>query len=233
MRITALRLFMLLGPVLLSVLVAAPPARAVTTDEVRNGIIRAMNKDFKCTGLQVVVVPFDNQALTDEGRFEAIKITVDKAEFEGVMMHDLFLKAYDAKIHLPTLFQKTKLFTTQVKRTDIRATLTESELNEALKTKDMPVQNFKVKFNNGKLEATGTYRLVWGNNLKMIGRLDPKADGVHFVAEKLWVNGLAIPVGQIRKVLDRMNPLIDIADLPFKPTIDKIVVGKDTVSVSG
>ena len=230
---TPCRLPALIASSLAVALLATAPVLAVTLTQVKNGIIRCMNKDFKCTNLQVTLVPFNDQALTDQGRFEAIKITMDKAEFEGVLMHDLFLKAYDVTVHLPTLFDRTKLFTTQCKRTDISATLNESELNEAFKTKDMPIQNFKVKFNNGKLEVTGNYRLVWGNNLKMIARLDPKDDGVHLVAEKLWVNGLAIPVGQIKKVLDRMNPLIDIGQLPFKPRVDKIEINADTVSVSG
>lgn len=216
-----------------TILASAPCAGAVTVQQVEQGIRAYMNRKFKCTDLKVQAVPYDDQSLLQQGRLRTIVVTVKKADKEGIIMNDLYLKATDVTVSLDALFKLGKLRTRSRKSTVIRAMIKEGELNKAFARAKIPIQQFTLKFENGRVIATGVYKFIFGNRLKMIARLVPKRDGVHFVAEQAWINGLPLPVGQVRALLAKMNPLINFADIPFSPMVTKIVIQKDTLTISG
>ncbi|MFQ6130557.1 MAG: DUF2993 domain-containing protein [Armatimonadota bacterium] len=219
--------------VLAAALVWGQAAHAVTVKQVHDALVRYLGRTFqKPQDIRVKLETFDDPKALQRGRLKIIHMTVRQMAFEGIAMHDLSLKAYDITVDLPTLLNESKLETNQAKNTLMHARLTEKEMNEALKTKKMPFENFRVDFQNGKLVATGTHRFVVGNNLKMIAHLDPKDDGVHLVPEKVWVNGLPFPVGQIKKLVDKMNPLIKLSHLPFHPRVKQIKVHDTELEVS-
>lgn len=208
-------------------------AQAVTVKQVHDGLVRYISKSFqKPKGLKVKVETFDDPKALQEGRLKIIHVTLSSAEFEGVAMHDLSLKAYDIKVLVPALLEETKLITNHAKNTVMHARLTEQEVNEALKTKKMPIEDFKVDFQKGKLLATGVYRVGISNRLKMIAHLEPKKDGVYLVAERIWINGLPLPLGQLKKVIDKMNPLINLERLPFHPRAKSIKIGEKEIEVN-
>jgi len=215
-----------------AVLAFAGAAQAVTVKQIEDGLVRYMNDGFKCTGLKVVVQTFDDPQAVQEGHLKLVHITVTRADFEGITMHELSLKAYDVKLVVSALLEQNKLLTNRAKNMTMHARFTEAEMNEALKTKKMPIQSFQVHFQDGKLVATGTHRFLVGNQLKMIAHLEPKDDGVHLVAEKVWVNGLPLPVGQLKKIIDKMNPLINLERLPFHPKAKTITIHEQDLEVS-
>ena len=206
---------------------------AVTVQQVEQGIRTYMNRKFKCTDLKVQVIPHADPALLQQGRLQTVVITVKKADKNGVIMNDLYLKAIDVTVSLDALFRLGKLRTQSRKSTDIKATIKEGELNEAFARAEIPIEQGNITFENGKVVATGVYKFIFGNKLKIIARLVPKSDGVHFEAEQAWVNGLPLPVGQVRALLAKMNPIIDFADIPFSPVVERIVIEKDTLTISG
>ncbi|MFQ5808265.1 MAG: LmeA family phospholipid-binding protein [Armatimonadota bacterium] len=212
---------------------AAPSAAAVTVQQVEKGIRDYMNRKFKCTALKVQVLPCADPSLLQEGRLQTVVITVKRADRVGIIMNDLYLKATDVTISLDALFRLGKLRTLSRKSTDIRATIKEKELNKAFARAKLPIQQFTVKFENGMLVATGVYQFVFGNKLKMIGRLVPKRDGIHFVARQASVNDLPLPLGEVNALLAKMNPIIGFADIPFSPDVTKILIQRDTLTMSG
>jgi hypothetical protein len=212
---------------------AAPGAGAVTAQQVEKGIRDYMNRKFRCTHLKVEVVPHADASLLQEGRVQTVVIAVKRAERVGIIMNDLYLKATDVTISLDALFRLGKLRTMSRKSTEIRATIKEKELNKAFARAKLPIQKFTVKFENGMLVATGVYEFVSGNKLKMVGRLVPKRNGIHFVARRASVNGLPLPLGQVNSVLAKMNPIINFAHIPFSPDVTRIVIKKDTLTMSG
>ncbi len=80
--------------------------------------------------------------------------------------------------------------------------------------------------------ATGVYKFIFGNKLKLQARIVAKEDGVHFVAERAWVNGLPLPAGQVRALLAKMNPIIDFANIPFGPDVKTIVIHGKTKTLT-
>jgi hypothetical protein len=218
-----------------------PGAAAVTVQQVEEGIRTYMNRKFKnCIDLKIEVVPYEDASRLQKGQVQSIVITVKRADKSGIIMNDLYLKGTDVEISLHALFELRKLRTKSRKPASIRAMIKEGELNEAFgKMKDFPIQEFTLKFENGTIVCTGVYRFIFGNRLKMIAELvpvksktDPEKDGIHLVARHAWVNGLPLPVGQVNALLANMNPIIDFADIPFSPEVKKVVVGKDTLTIS-
>jgi len=218
---------------LTAILPAVPSAAAVTVRQVEKGIRDYMNRKFKCTDLKVQVVPHADPALLQQGRLQTVIISVKRADKEGIIMNGLYLKATDVTVSLDALFRLGKLRTASRKSTDIRATIKEGELNKAFARAKIPIKQFKVKFDNGMVVATGVYEFVFGNKLRMVARLVPKKDGVHFAARHASVNGQPLPIGQVNALLAKMNPLINFADIPFSPEVTKIVIQKDTLTISG
>ncbi len=217
---------------------AAGPVTAaeVTVQELEQGIRDYMNRKFKCTKLKVQVTPYPDASLLQQGRVRQILITVTKAEMDGVIMNDLSLKAVDVVVSLEALFKLGKLRTPWRKSTAIRATIKERELNEAFTHANIPIEKFTLSFeNNGIVVATGVYKFIFGNKLKLHARIVPKKDGIHFVAQRAWVNGLPLPAGQVRALLAKMNPIIDFAHIPFSPDVKKILIdgGKNTLTITG
>ena len=212
---------------------ALPGAAAVTVQQIEKGIRDYMNRKFKCTDLKVEVVPHSDASVLEQGRLQTVVITVKRADRQGIVMNDLYLKATDVTVSLDALFGLGKLRTRSREAASIRATIKEGELNNAFARAKIPIEQFRVKFENGMLVATGVYHFAFGNKLKMIGRLVPQADGIHFVARQAWVNDLPLPLGEVNAVLAKMNPIIDFADIPFSPNVTKIVIQKDTLTISG
>ncbi|MFQ5808266.1 MAG: DUF2993 domain-containing protein [Armatimonadota bacterium] len=212
---------------------------AVTVEQVKQGIENYMNRKFKCTDLKVQVVPYANPALLQRGRVQTVVITVKRADKKGIIMNDLYLKATDVTISLDALFEMGKLRTPSRKTATIRATIKESELNEAFGRMKMPIDQFTLKFEKGQVVATGVYKFIFGNKLKMIADLvpkskcaDPTQNGIHFVPQRAWVNGLPLPIGQVRALLSKINPIIDFGSIPFAPEVKKPLIRKDTLTIT-
>jgi hypothetical protein len=218
---------------------AGPGAAAVTVEQVRQGIENYMKRKFKCTDLKVQVVPHADPSLLQRGRVKTVVITVKRADKKGIVMNDLYLKATDVTISLDALFRLRKLRTPSRKSASMRATIKESELNQAFGRMEMPIEQFTLKFEKGQVVATGVYKFIFGNRLKMIADLvpkskcaDPEQNGIHFVPQRAWVNGLPLPIGQVRALLSKINPLIDFGSIPFAPEVKKPVIKKDTLTIT-
>ncbi|MCX7599260.1 MAG: LmeA family phospholipid-binding protein, partial [Armatimonadetes bacterium] len=113
--------------------------------------------------------------------------------------------------------------------------LSEDDLNRALQLKDdMPIKNVRAELSNGLITFTGTYQLGWGHRLLLSGKLVPKNRyEIHFVPTKATVNGIPIPAGPLRNLLNKLNPLLDMAEVPLKPEVRSIKIYSGILEVQG
>jgi len=197
----------------------------VTPDKIADKMMRMMKEDWTCRNLQVKVVPFENDSLTQAGRFQAIVMTADAISRKGITVAPVYVKAFDVTVDLYSLYYKNKLRTPSRKNAVIDAKISESDLNELLAMKDMPIKNPSVDLGDGKLTFTGQYQALFGHKLIMEAKIQV-ADHrkVNLIPTRVTVNGVPLPAGPVRSLLSKLNPLLDLNEVPLSPTLDSLTV---------
>ena len=207
---------------------------AVTAEGVRNRLSSKIREAWKVVNLDIKVVPFESDYWTQQGRFQALVISADNIGRKGIIIRNAYVKGYDVTLDLAKLYQENDVETKSVKKTDFTARVYRDDLNKLLALREMPIQNAKVEFEDGKLVFTGKYTFGVGHNLRMAGELRVQDHSkVNFVPTAASVNGIPLPAGPLRGMLNKLNPLIDFKTLPLKPTVDEVKLVEDYILVKG
>ncbi len=215
-----------LAAVALAVLLAPAAAEAVTAEQVAERLRGKITRRWEVKNLDVKVVPYDSQQLTDQGRFKAISVRADAATQKGITIRPMFVKGTDVAIDLPPLFGPDyKLRTRHVGKTEMHVEMAEDDVNEGLSRAQDVVPDLKAELENGQIVLTGTYRFIIGNKFRMAGKLECK-DGyrINFVPTAVKVNRMPVPVSVLKPVLGKINPLLDTSEVVLSPRISSIVI---------
>lgn len=218
----------------LALFVLSSMAWAITSDQVSTRIRNKINSKWRTTNLKVIVVPI-SQTRTDQGFFKQVKITASSVTVKNVKMAPVSIEATEVKLDLDALVRRNEVEATRAKSTHFSTRVTQADLNRALALKKSPVQNLRCELGNGTITFFGTYKLGFGANLRMEGRLVPSPDrrGINLVPTKASVSGVPLPAGPLNTVLSKLNPLVDFKRLPLSPKVQKIIIGNGALSVSG
>jgi len=162
----------------------------------------------------------------DQGYFTDVLIVAKPARIKDRQFSLLRLRAQNVHIDPAALLQKNDLETIS-SATSLYAEVTDQELTKALAGgKKSSVMNLKVNFKGDLIQVSGNYN--WGlfsGPFTATGKLH-LASGHQIVADiqSLKINGFEAPAFIKSKFSERINPLIDYNDLPFKPPFRKLVI---------
>ena len=200
---------------------AATPtaAQKAKGQEVTKKLTALLNKRIQTTSggkLQIKIVP---AARADQGYFSEIFISANPARIKKLRFSELTLRARNVRISPTSLLKDNKLVTL-ASTTTMRAVITEDEVTEALaKGRSSKDKDLKVKFVAGKVRVTGKWSMSWFSGpMEAVGKL--RLGTGHTVMadiETLKLNGKQVPDGLKKKFSDKINPLVDYTDLPFRP----------------
>jgi len=209
-------------------------AGQVTPQKIAEKMSRIAKQRWTSKNLTIKVVPFQNDSLTQAGRFQAIVLKADSISRKGITVAPIYVKAFDVTLDLYTLYYKNEIKTSKRKNTIINAKISETSLNKLLAMKDMPIKNPKVDFGTGKLTFTGKYQAIFGHNLLMEAKLEV-ADHrkVNLIPTRVSVNGVPLPAGPVRSLLSKLNPLLDLQDVPLSPTLDSLTITPTSIILKG
>ena len=222
-----------LWPAALTLVLVSSFAWALSSDQVRTRIQNKINSKWKTSNLRVAVVPFTPQD-SAKGRFKTINVSANSVCIGDIRLTGVTINAADVTLDLDQLLHKNQVVTTRRKTGHFAARLSETDLNRALSYKKNTIQNLRATLANGTVTFTGTYKFGLGANLKLVGHLEtPDHYKVNFVPTKASVNGIPLPAGPLRMVLNRVNPLLDFKKVPLNPRIGKIVIGSGWLTMSG
>lgn len=218
----------------LAVFTLSSMAWAITADQVSTRIRNKINSKWRTTNLKVSVVPI-SQTKTDQGEFKQIKITASSVVVKDIKMAPVSIEATDVNLDLEALVRRNEVEATRAKGTHFSTRVTQADLNKALALKKTPVQNLRCELGNGTITFLGTYKLGFGANLRMEGKLVPTPDrrGINLVPTKASVSGVPLPAGPLNTVLSKLNPLVDFKKLPLSPRVQRITISNGALSVSG
>ncbi len=209
-------------------------AQTVTSEGVRNRISQKIRSKYQVKNLQIQVLPFTSDYWTQRGRFKAIVISADILTRKSTSIRNIYVKAFDVTLDIPKLYEEGDIETTSRRSTALSARLYKSDLNKLLAKKESGVTNLHIEFENNRLVLTATYQLIFGHNLRMVGRLELKDHRrVDFVPTAASANGIPLPAGPLRQVLSKLNPLIDFHELPLQPRVEKIEIRDEYILVTG
>jgi hypothetical protein len=173
--------------------------------------------------LDIKITP---DAKAEQGYFKEILIVAKPAKIKRRQFSLLRLRATNLHIDPNALLRDNDLETIS-STTTLYAEVTADELTKALSHgKDSSVMNLKVDFKGDVIQVSGNYN--WGlfsGPFTATGKLR-LASGHKIVADiqSLKVNGFETPAFIKNKFSERINPLIDYTDLPFKPPFRKLVI---------
>jgi len=203
-----------------SIVLAAPTRSRVTT-----ALEQYLRKRISSPGgkLEIKITP---TAKSDQGYFQEVLIAARPVEIKKMRFSLLRLRAKNLHIDPKALLSQHDLKTLS-STTTLYAEVTADELTKALSHgKDSSVMNLRVRFVGQQVQVSGDYN--WGlfsGPFTATGKLR-LASGHKIVADiqSLKVNGFETPEFIKNKFSERINPLIDYTDLPFKPPFKKLVI---------
>lgn len=216
----------------LAVLLAVSVAWAMTPDQVAGRIRNQITEAWQVSNLRVAVTPHPgNQGAS--GAYRQIMVTADSVTIDGVKLTGVTMGADNPVLDLAKL-RANQIALKSASGNTIRARIGESELNKALVYKKNTIQNLKVKVGQGSIVFTGTYKYGVATNLRLEGRLEtPDGYRINFVPTRGSVGGVPLPVAVLRKVLAKMNPLIDLKTVPLSPKLNKLIVEPGCIQLVG
>lgn len=162
----------------------------------------------------------------DQGYFTEVLIVARPAKIKKRQFSLLRLRAKNLHINPHALLKNNELETIS-SQTTLYAEVTAQELTKALASgKESSVMNLKVTFKGDLIQVSGNYNWgIFSGPFIATGKLR-LASGHQIVADiqSLKINGFEAPALIKNKFSERINPLIDYTDLPFKPPFRKLVI---------
>jgi hypothetical protein len=158
-------------------------------------------------------------ARADRGEFTEIFATGRPAQVRKLRITEMTLRARNVRIS-PTALLQQKEIRTLTSDTSLRAVVTEDDLTNLLaRGKHTREMGLKIKFNGDRIRVAGNFHWGWFSGPVVgVGKLRLGSNyKVYFDIVSLQLNGAEVPAFIKGKFSDRINPVIDYEDIPFRP----------------
>lgn len=197
----------------------APPKLDAQDRRVAAELTRVLRTRVSSPGgaLNLVVKP---SARAAQGEFAEVFIAGRPAQVRRLRISELNLRARNVRIDVPYLFREKKVRTLS-STTTLRAVVTENDITRLMAGgKHTKGLGLRVKYLGGnKMQVTG--RLNWkliNGPIKGIAKLRLMPDfKVNLVIVSLQLRGREVPQFVKNQFSEKINPIIDYEDMPFRP----------------
>jgi hypothetical protein len=212
--------------------VATMAFAALTAQDVENKLRTKMLSKWTAKNLKLDVVPYPSQARTDKGQFSSITLKADSAEDmkQHIKITDVLINVRDVDLDLAKLWKSNEVVVQSRKLGSCHVKLMETDVNRLLALKHTPIENLRADFGPGLITFTGKYRF----NVKLAGTLSVRnRQEIWFEPTQASVGVVGIPAGIVKQFLSKLNPLIDMVDVPLQPQIKSIQVTESAILLTG
>ena len=221
--------------VLLSVgllLALAAGAFALSASEIEQRLRAKIDEDWYTKNLRITVIPYDSQARTDRGQFAKVFLAADAAQHKtkGIRVVELSIAATDVDFDVAALVQNHRVVIQSRKLGSCHVKLLEDDVNKLLALKKTPIQNLRADFGDGTITFSGKYKF----NIKLTGTLEVRNDyEIWFKPTQASIGVLGVPVGIVNQFLAKMNPIIDMREVPLQPRVKVINIRPGSIGFAG
>jgi len=207
---------------------ASGNAAAVTVQQVKTAMREAADRTLHPKSLSLKIEPFESGNWTEKGRFKSIVAEAVEADVDDLKIDWIRVKLFDVTLNLEDLLKHRVVRVISAQNNIFSARISESAINRFLAKRNnrLKIKNLKVDFKGSKVEATGVYNL-WGlgNKVKVLGYFRVKSGRLlYFFVEKAWVNGIPLPAGQVRNLMRKMNPVLNLEKVVFQPNLRNVAI---------
>ncbi len=205
---------------------------AVSARDIEQKLRTQVAQKWSTSGLSIKVTPYASQARTNKGQFAEVKLAADVAERKDkhIRIVDLSISAKDVSLDLPALLQHNDVTVRSRKLGSCHVKLMETDVNRLLTLKKTAIDNLHADFGNGAITFAGKYRF----NIKLTGTLFVKNGyEVHFKPTQASIGVLGVPAGIVSMFLSRLNPIIDMRDVPLQPQLKSISITPRFIQFTG
>ncbi len=222
----------LAAAVALLLVVAVLAYAAVSAGDVQRKLLAKLGSKWDVKNLSLSVIPYASQARTDKGQFAEISVKADAAERRDkhIRIVDVYISARDVALDLNALWRHNEVKILSRRLGNCHVRLLEADVNKLLALKKTPIENLRASFANGQVTFTGKYRF----NVKLVGNVSiHNGYEIWFEPTQASIGVVGIPVGIVKQFLKRLNPIIDMSEVPLQPHLRSIQVSNHVIMVTG
>lgn len=217
---------------------AAPPSATpapVVLDaqgkRVTAALTRVLHERITGQNMQLRVVP---SARAGAGYFSEVYIAARPGKIKDLPVTELALRSRNVRLDVARLLQHNKVDTFAA-TTTLRAVITENDLDRMFaQGKHTASMNLKAKFLGNRLRVAGNWSwALLSGPVVAVGRLYlAPGNKVDVEVISLKLNGAEVPQFVKNKFSDRLNPLMDYNDVPFRPRFKGVKVIGDRAIIT-
>ena len=133
----------------------------------------------------------------------------------------------EAKVDVEKLMKENDLEFVSAKSQSIHAVATPEDFSFMLaKGKDTKHMKLRVKFGDNKIHVTGNWKLyVFQGPMDLVGKFRLRnSEQVDLIVDSLKINDRSAPPSVIRQFEEKLNPLMDTSDFPFRPKLRTVKI---------
>ncbi len=204
-------------------LVASLPA---TLENIHEQLAAAMRRLLTNPAtLTVRIEPIGPQE-TAAGKFAKVTVHTANGEVDHLRLATADIVFNQVQLDLFALLGCQRIQTRDLGAVDMDIIITEADLNKFLefKSKKIKVQRPRIEIKADAITVSGStqYGLLrasfWATGSFSIQRQDK----IYFNPRKFKINSLAVPRPFLKTIVDRINPVLDLAKFPFKLNLKEI-----------
>jgi len=162
------------------------------------------------------------------GEFEKVFIRLENAEFKNLNVESAVFILYNPIIDLDKLWNNKQIVLKNNEKVDFSLTINEKDLNDFLlkKKDDINVDSPSVKLYKEKISLTGKGKILSFNvRFRADGKFNIRENHyIDFIPNNLKFNSIPLPKLFIRRLVKKINPVLNMYDFPFNLRIEKIVL---------
>ncbi len=172
---------------------------------------------------------------TVKGKFQLVQINAKPAKVKGVFLKEFYARVVEPVVDVNALLREGKLKTVSAKEAVMEGVM-DAEALEQIFAQGKSTRPMKIKVrvtDDGRVHLQGILTLLRINNpFEAVCRVEPGKDGLYMRIDELRINGVPAPAFLLRKLEERVNPVVKREELPFQPEIRTVHVSQQLIYVN-
>lgn len=195
------------------------------------------NKVTSFASLNIDVIPLPGVLALSNCAFKRVTISGQSVEIKGLVISKLFIDVEDAIIDRVSTVEKERLRLVKNGSVRMAMEISENAFNsfvwEKVKNRDI-ISEPKVELSDGEFCLSG--RSKWWiirSSFRLAGHFEVSEENlVLFVPHKLKLSGMSAPGFLRKKLMEKINPVLDMGKFPFEIKLKTISIGENMMIIS-
>ena len=195
---------------------------------IHDKMVAGMRKVVHDPATLTVVLEPRSAADTATGSFRRVLVHTENGEIDGLRIERADFTFHGVQIDLPLLLEQEKIESRHVDHVDLEASITQAALNAflAAKARKIKVHDPHIELRRDDITVSGATRYgIIKATFWATGKFTVKsADKIYFNPKRFKLNNLTMPRAFVHSIVERINPVLDLAKFPFRLNLREISV---------